>query len=536
MTFSATTRTPHEVETDANDPWAIQPARPPSPPPPAPTQEELIELKRRERLEKKQQKTLQLQAAKAATLEATKLNGASTTMRFKPRPWLRREPSTNGQAGQRRTFTLFSWNMLAQALVRRELFPGSDFLKVKTRIMTLMAEVLHYSPSLVCLQEVDHYDTHRQALEQAGYDLTYHIGYDTKPHGVLIAHQASLFDKVDQLEINFDEEKMRASLATTSVQLDRENLAEERRIRALSRSTRNVALFVALKHKPLSDSSSLSSEGGLIIGTTHLFWHPTHVYERVRQMYLFAERAERFRVEMQGKHGGLWRLILAGDLNTQPNEITYALLKRVPLTPSQTHAFEASCVIHQSVDKIYNPSYETMNDVKEVAEGEEATEDPDKVIKNSRAANEADGLVSLDEFKPLYESLPHVRSAYGEIHGLFTEEQAQWYVERPPDVESSQGWKIIEDPRAVEQRRQGSWEERVARGDFEPMYTNYTPLWRCCLDYILALEKEDRGVSGVEWTGLMRMHRRDEMGDGLPKLGVEPSDHLAVACEFVLPL
>ncbi|SCV68498.1 BQ2448_619 [Microbotryum intermedium] len=498
-------------------------------------------------MEKKQLKALHAQAsntARSSHAQQQPVNGessSSTTMRFKPRPWLRTHSITNanGEVDQRRRFTLLSWNMLAQALVRRELFPGSDFLKFKTRIPTLTAEVLHYSPSLVCLQEVDHLQTHREALEQAGYDLTYHIGYETKPHGVLIAHQASLFDKVDQLELRFDDEKMRS---WTTVPVDEASrLSEERRTRALSRSTRNVALFVALKHKQEThdwSSSSLSSrEGGLIIGTTHMFWHPTHVYERVRQTYLFAERAERYRSEMEGKYGGVWRVVLAGDLNTQPKEITYALLKRVPLTAEQTHDFEASCVIHQSVDKMYDPLYEPVQVVQEAGEGEEA-QDPDKVIKNSRVANEADGLLSLDEFKHLYATLPHVRSAYGELHGLFPEEQAQWYVERPPGVESSQGWKIIEDRSVVEKRRQGSWDERVTRGDFEPMYTNYTPLWRCCLDYILALEKEagKREVQGVEWTGLMRMHRRQEMGDGLPKLGVEPSDHLAVACEFVLPL
>lgn len=44
---------------------------------------------------------------------------------------------------------------------------------------------------------------------------------------------------------------------------------EARRAAGLSRSTRNVAVFVALKFK--------DREGGIIVGTTHLFWHPQHV-------------------------------------------------------------------------------------------------------------------------------------------------------------------------------------------------------------------------------------------------------------------
>lgn len=42
--------------------------------------------------------------------------------------------------------------MLAQSLVKRDLFPGSDLLKSKERVPVLMEEVLHYDADIVCLQ------------------------------------------------------------------------------------------------------------------------------------------------------------------------------------------------------------------------------------------------------------------------------------------------------------------------------------------------------------------------------------------------
>lgn len=60
-----------------------------------------------------------------------------------------------------------------------------------------------------------------------------------------------------------------------------------RRAAGLSRSTRNVALFVALKFKHRT--------GGIIVGTTHLFWHPQHVYERARQTGILMREARKFR-------------------------------------------------------------------------------------------------------------------------------------------------------------------------------------------------------------------------------------------------
>lgn len=119
----------------------------------------------------------------------------------------------------------------------------------------------------------------------------------------------------------------------------------------LSRSTRNVALFVALKFK---EPRAAGEAQGMIVGTTHLFWHPQHVYERVRQTGILMREAEKFRAE-RGWEG--WPCFLAGDFNSQPIEITYRLLMGLPLTSAQEAQLVNSTVVHQSVDLLHNPGW-----------------------------------------------------------------------------------------------------------------------------------------------------------------------------------
>lgn len=104
-------------------------------------------------------------------------------------------------------------------------------------------------------------------------------------------------------------------------------------------------------------------------------------------------------------------------------------------------------------------------------------QDPDKVIKNCRAGVEEDGLGDLDALKKLYGyggGGERARSAYGEVGGLIEGEEGKWYVDRKGEVQSAVAAAEAEEeqPEAVEDRKKGSWDEKVRRGDFEPMWTN----------------------------------------------------------------
>ena len=102
---------------------------------------EEIERKRRERAAARQAR--QQQAAESCVpIDAEK--------HIHVRQWLRVGDADAASASQR--LRIVSWNMLAQGLVRRELFPGSDCLKYKQRQPGLQAELASYDWDIGCFQ------------------------------------------------------------------------------------------------------------------------------------------------------------------------------------------------------------------------------------------------------------------------------------------------------------------------------------------------------------------------------------------------
>ncbi|KAF0519133.1 CCR4/nocturin family endoribonuclease [Gigaspora margarita] len=112
----------------------------------------------------------------------------------------------NVEETDQKRITIMTYNLLAQTLVRRELFPESgDAIKWKNRRPRLLKEILHYKPDVSCFQEMDHSnydDTFKSEFENAGYETCFAgIG---KTHGCCIIWKRSKFTKLDDLTIEFD--------------------------------------------------------------------------------------------------------------------------------------------------------------------------------------------------------------------------------------------------------------------------------------------------------------------------------------------
>lgn len=126
------------------------------------------------------------------------------------------------------------------------------------RVHSLSADSNLYS------QEVDRLEELTPVLRKAGYTIIYEAGH-RKKHGLLIAYRGAKYIKVSDHVVFYDEEEVR----------DGEG---ERYRRGISIRTKNIGSLVALR--------SVDSEGkGLIIATTHLFWHPRYTYERTRSAF-----------------------------------------------------------------------------------------------------------------------------------------------------------------------------------------------------------------------------------------------------------
>lgn len=371
-----------------------------------PSEEEIAE-KRRQRAEKKER-----EAAKKELEEREGPNSSSSSSNgsfFSPRNWVNVKKESNvvgndsssSNSSSSSRVRLLSWNILAQGLVRRKLFPGSDCLKWKDREAGLRAEMVSHDWDIATFQEVDKIEIHGPSINQSERRYSYNKGYNSKQHGLIISWRVSS-PKSDRL--TFQEE----AVGSKTIYLDQECVdSHSGKRRALSRVTRNVALFVALAY-----SNDITK--GIIVATTHLFWHPMHAYERVRQSGIL----KRSLVEWKNDNPAWkdWPIILAGDFNDQPHSATYKLMTGEPMSLHNWEEIRISSVVHKSVDdmkeqegaatgKEEGQEEEDGEGDREAEEGEEEEEDgeDDQMLKNCRLASPQDGLLSFEELIQLHD-------------------------------------------------------------------------------------------------------------------------------------
>ncbi|KIL70741.1 hypothetical protein M378DRAFT_155678 [Amanita muscaria Koide BX008] len=339
-------------------------------------------------------------------------------------------------------------------------------------------ELLAQNPDIMCLQEVDRLDKITAMLESSQYSHLYAAG-QSKKHGCLIAFKRSKFTKLSHHLVDYDQEEIRADGDT--------HTRQGRTFR-----TRNIGLLLALK-------STEDDNWGILVVTTHLFWHPKYDYERARQAGILVREIIKYRSSLQISH---WPCILAGDFNFTPNDPAYALIVGEPLLDEHRLKISESQVVHISVD----PAWQKTSSVATSNDEEEAI-DPDRVITNARVATPADGLLSIPELEDLYAQGAQLRSIYD--IGL-----------RESRRHSDQFFRTFGDRVSLPLGKCGS---------YEPEYTSYAHYWKTVLDYIFVLDPV--GYQGQVF-GLLAPHRSEDLEPGLPKRGVCGSDHISLVAEL----
>ncbi|KDQ12961.1 hypothetical protein BOTBODRAFT_34103 [Botryobasidium botryosum FD-172 SS1] len=431
-----------------------------------------------------------------ASSDGQSVGPVSKTGMILERSWIRIRDRDEGRA----SFRLMTWNLLAQTLVRRDLFPSSDCLRRSQREPMIPREIFTYDPDIACLQEVDGLDKLLPAVHGAGYGHTYASGRG-KRHGCMILHRESLFTKLNEKTIYYDEEEVRNAPSG-------DDEAAQRRRRGLSMRTKNIGLCVAFSRK--------DRPSGCIVGTTHLFWHPGSRYERSRQVGIMVREITRFREENNWLD---WPIYLAGDFNFQPTEPSYALVTGDELNPNQLSQLESSRLVHFSVDPSIPVTGKAVLDEEgggkvENDEKGEDDPDPDRVLTDSRRAIPEDGLLDDEELQSLFKA----QAGPGGKNHL-------WSVyDRAMEGVGEEADNVLGAREDLEPGR---------KGRYEPMWTNFTHFWRLTLDYIFILDP--RGPSNAkapEVLGVLKTHRSENLEPGLPKLGVCASDHVALVAEI----
>ncbi|WVW82629.1 hypothetical protein I302_104640 [Kwoniella bestiolae CBS 10118] len=431
--------------------------------------------------------------------------------KFLKRDWASAGTSSSVDDKGKGKVKIITWNILAQTLVRRELFPGSDCLRWSDRRAMLLAELEHHSDSdIICLQECDRVKEYSSSLPQHTFVKGSGPG---KLHGLVIFYRTSRFFVRSSKLIHLDEEHLSSS--------DSKNAGDGKRRRGGSRQTKNVGLIVALEE--------VDGDGrGIVVATTHLFWHPKYAYERVRQSIILLRSIRQFQ-EDNGCTS--WPAIFAGDLNTQPSEATYQLLvsPHNPLPQSMIDEISSSRLVHDSVVKISPSSTEPTSEapstsatgsntpvVKDEEDGQGEGELPDnneKSIANTRTPGADDGILAVEDLvKAMRDVLPNggAGSAYGSVEWGSATGNDEAFAKRG-------GFEHVDSGEVA--------------GTGEPAYTCFTPLFRLTLDYLLLLPPLDNH-NLAKITSIYAPPKIEQLGEGLPRKGICASDHLAVGCEI----
>lgn len=371
---------------------------------------------------------------------------------------------------------IMSYNMLAQSLVRRTLFPTSGTaLKWATRSQVLTMELGYYLPHIMCLQEVDQDQFRsywRKKLHELGYEYVFECGYG-KRHGVLIAYRADMMVCEQRLKIYYDDE----SVGTLRAQTE----------------TGNIGLVVCLRFRDEIRDRYPDLKKGIVVATTHLFWHPMGTFERARQLNLLVSKTKQFAESMSGETKSHY-LFVTGDFNTQPFDFPYlGATSQKPLSrqfeePEMTLARSLAdpdalrSMIDEPADKDFEPSPEHRQ--------------------------------AIEQLKYSYDSLGYnAISLYSVGYGQVDPGNC--------GLDNSEG---------------------------EPFFSNWAHTWRGLLDYIFVLsptlhQKQNHiqdllaEQEGVRLVGLLRLPRKEEMGpepSGQPRTGQYPSDHLCIMAEVEL--
>ncbi|KAI5968079.1 NGL2 [Candida margitis] len=441
---------------------------------------------------------------------------------FIKRPVLQVQPSNDDKL----SIKIMSYNILAQCLIRRDLYPtNGKILKWSVRSKVLLEELLWYAPDILCLQECDkiQYLHFWQAeLKNSGYDSKFYR-YNTKNHGLVIAFKQDWFTCKHQSYIKYDQE--------FEYEPYEPKLPDQRIV------TNNVGFMCFLEFKPslVEQYPYLAERNGMIIGTTHAFWHPFGTYERTRQIYILLHKFKEFKRVLTSILGNKKPIysFFTGDLNCEPFDAPYLSMTAKPvkydgraknvLGCSLSYTFSKERTLDEDEHES-SSSEEEEEEEEESGEGSQETEetDPDAARLNNPSDPEPEVFTPSEEQEKMIQQLE-------DAHNGLDIRAVSMY---------SAGYAIVHPENATEFRN-------------EPSFSNWVEKWNGMLDYILLLVPwfKDKDYSNkldslqsleeynIKLTKLLKLPTANDMGpkpNGQPRLNQYPSDHLCIMAEIQL--
>ncbi|POG72042.1 hypothetical protein GLOIN_2v1599610 [Rhizophagus irregularis DAOM 181602=DAOM 197198] len=393
--------------------------------------------------------------------------------------------------------TIMTYNLLAQSLCKRELFPNcGDALKWKNRRPRLIKEIFYYLPDIGCFQEMDdnnYNDTFKPEFEKSGYDTLFYKGDNTKQHGCCIAWKKSKFTKLKESTFDFD------------------------KIGVPTMITNCIGIIVALGILNIKENK------GVVICTTHLYWRPESMYERTRQCLILYQNLLRVKEEFN------FPAFLAGDFNSTPHDPIYQLMvNKSKLSEEQVSILENSMRAfgeeksNEGVDNV--PSTPVTNKDNDEVTIEQSKISQSFIVTEDRASQSQSSQSQQTQIQQLQQNLssPSLKPQLEPLSTLLSN------FEKLPKCLSLYGqYYHLIDSENIEH--------------FEPKITNHGKYFKGTLDYIFFVLNQKGDVNdengeinnnnNVKVTKLLKLPREEEFGStSLPNYKFN-SDHICLMVE-----
>ncbi|XP_030478968.2 carbon catabolite repressor protein 4 homolog 4 [Cannabis sativa] len=256
------------------------------------------------------------------------------------------------------TFTLVSYNILAQAYVKSSYFPHSPSpcLRWKARSQAVLTVLKNLGADFLCLQEVDEYESFYKAnMEKNGYSSIYIQRSGQKRDG------CGIFFKNDRAELilqeNIDYNDLVNSIQNGSLLINEEQsdkkASDNRDSEVTSGNSQDrgdpndprvrlkrdcVGIMAAFRlkrpHSPI-----------VIVSSTHLYWDPAWADVKLAQAKYLVSRLAQFKALVSNKFNCSSSLFLAGDFNSIPGDKVYQYL-------NSCNKFSSSETVQEDLENI----------------------------------------------------------------------------------------------------------------------------------------------------------------------------------------
>ncbi|EZG44351.1 endonuclease/exonuclease/phosphatase family protein [Gregarina niphandrodes] len=237
--------------------------------------------------------------------------------------------------GQTSTFTVMTWNVLADIYATSEAYPCSEphVLSWTFRRERILAEIIGYNPDIICLQEVqgDHFEEFfAPALLRRGYEGLYKQkttklfrGSGKHKGGKYVCDGCATFFRVPKFHLldHFGIEFARVMPPTSS----RHNRNDKRLLKD------NVALVLCLEHMSTATPGATNrhnSKHVLVIANTHILANPEAPDVKIWQTNTLTSSSSSGSSGALPPSGGTPGLVVCGDFNSTPHSAVYELVTR----------------------------------------------------------------------------------------------------------------------------------------------------------------------------------------------------------------